>query len=291
VLVCAGSLLSCGPLEQQAVPISLGIRLGGTAQPRQLQQSIAQLQRLGTRRLQVELLIEPDSSGLPIISPPSLQEWARIKPLLRERQLLITLSFTGHTDAPQNLWGQWLHSRRGQWFAQYTAELVAFLREQKDLKLERVVVANHFDNISSYSYQPEWIQLITQVRATVAARVTYAANSLEANRFPAWAACDEIGINYVNTETDNQKVLAQERNAQIRSLAEKYQKPVYLAQANLIGPNKLSKLKNRLRFYKDQPLSGLCLNHIQPHTVLQDTTRLWQLDDATLQYLHHYMHP
>lgn len=277
------------------MPISFGIRLNGVLVRERLREDIARMRHYGSTGLQVELMVENDpETGMPLISPASLQEWRKIKPILKAEQLQLTLSFTSSPYGKQSITYLWHHSRRKQWFDAYHDSLVDFLQANKDLPLHRLVVGNHYSHIANYNYTPEWQRLLQRLRRATKARLAYAAPSRYAAQFPAWQYCDEIGVNYVNTETskenaaNDQKRRAQMDNADLRKLAEKYGKPVYLSHANLIGHSKLVKLKNRLRFYGEVPLAGICLNSIGPETVLTASDPLWLLDEETLTYLRGY---
>ncbi|MBX3101560.1 MAG: hypothetical protein KF690_03535 [Bacteroidetes bacterium] len=268
-LLLAGLLWQCGPIERQEVPVWLGLRLNRNSSPDTFRKDLAAIQALGGRGLAIELLVEPDSTGLPRLSPQSLQEWEVLVPILREKPLPLTLVFTHDQFHP--LFQQWDHSRRVPWFRQFGQVLIRFLEQiPQELAPERVVAGNRFDRIAHY--RVEWDSLFLRLRPHTRARLTYAAHLPEIERFHSWNHCDEIGVNYPDSDADNQKMLAQERNPQLAALAQRYGKPIFIANANLIGDQKLLKLKNRLRFYGDAQLSGLVLNNIFPQTVLTDTS-------------------
>lgn len=267
-LALLAMVVACGPIEQQQVPMWLGLRLNRTVDLATFSQDLAALQQYKAQGLSIELLVEPDSTGLPRLSPMSLQEWARVQPLLLRQPVPLTLVFTH--DQFQPLLARWDHRSRQPWFAQYRQQLLGFLHTlPKPLQPYRVVVANRFDRIAHY--RQEWDTLLLALRPHTKALLTYAAHLPEADRFHSWQHCDEVAVNYSDVDVDNQKALAQDRNPQLARLAQRYGKPIFIANANLIGDQKLLKLKNRLRFYGETPLSGLTLNNLFPQTVLTDT--------------------
>jgi hypothetical protein len=292
-LLCFLALASCGffacqPLERPNVPLLQGLRL--ELPPNDLSVCAQKLKNdFACRELSVELMVVADSStGLPKISRTSLVEVSRLFLGLQKYDFSYTIQLHHSNFRPLFIPDQKINT--DAWFAAYQKEIQEeLLPRLASAKVNRIALGTYFEPLESQT--KHWQALFRSVRQVSRIPLLYVASVERAGQIGFWQSCDEIGIFYQTSIEQNDKVYARKWNEKLSALARREQKPLFIAQANLIGENKLVQLENRLRFWdKNVNLKGLVINNIFPVPAVCDTNAYFGLanDNEILNYLKDY---
>lgn len=280
---------ACQPLERPNVPILQGLRL--EIPPNDLSVCAENLKNdFASRELSVELMVVADSgTGLPKISRTSLVEVSRLFLGLQKYDFSYTIQLHHSNFRPLFFPDQKFNTEA--WFSAYEKEIrEELLPRLASAKVNRLTLGTYFEPIESET--KHWQALFQSVRQVTKIPLLYVASVERAGKIRFWQSCDEIGIFYQTSIEQNDKVYAREWNEKLSALALKEKKPIFVAQANLIGENKLIQLENRLRFWdEDVVLKGLVVNNIFPIPAVCDTNTYFGLakDEAMLDYLKGYV--
>lgn len=290
ILACASlGLFACQPLERPHVPMLHGLRL--EIPPNNLSVCAEKLKNdFACRELSVELMVVADSgTGLPKISRTSLVEVSRLFLGLQRYDFSYTIQLHHSNFRPLFFPDQKIDAET--WFSAYEKEIrEELLPRLASAKVNRLSLGTYFEPLESET--KHWQALFQSVRQATKIPLLYVASVERAGKIRFWESCDEIGIFYQTSIEQNDKVYAREWNEKLSALARKEKKPLFVAQANLIGENKLIQLENRLRFWdQDVALKGLVVNNIFPIPAVCDTNTYFGLakDTEIVEFLKGYV--
>jgi hypothetical protein len=279
---------ACQPLERPNVPVLHGLRL--EMPPNNLSDCAEKLKNDFTaRELSVELMVVADSgTGLPKISRTSLVEVSRLILGLQRYGFSYTIQLHHSNFRPLFFPDQKINAET--WFTAYEKEIrEELLPRLASAKVNRLSLGTYYEPIESET--KHWQALFQSVRRVTKIPLLYVASVERAGQIRFWQSCDEIGIFYQTSIEQNDKVYARKWNEKLSALALKEKKPLFIAQANLIGENKQIQLENRLRFWDENvSLNGLVVNNIFPIPAVCDTNAYFGLgqDAELLEYLRDY---
>ena len=255
---------SCQSLERQNVPLSFGFRLEIQPNPLQIKTCVEEMKKdFSAKTLTLELMVVGDSAtGLPKISRTSLVEFSRLILGLQSYDFSFSILLHHSNFRPLFLENNKIDTL--QWFAEYEREIIEeLLPRLKGVKVNRLGLGTYYEPLESAT--ESWKKLFANVRKKTGIPLLYVSAVEQAEKIRFWQGCDEIGIFYQTSIEQNDKVYAQKWNAKLSALALREKKPLFIAQANLIGENKLIQLQNRLRFWDDDvSINGLVINNIFP---------------------------
>lgn len=281
----SSTIIGCGEINKKQAPLWAGIRLDTSIDTARLAKDLIAVDSLGIRDYAIELIVYTDTiTGFPKISRTSLTQLSRVLPIFRGRAL--TLVLTRVATRPIWIAGK---IRPTQWFERYCEELNELAQRTKSAYVWRVALGNDFQPLEQYAN--EWALLAQSNIFDKKVRLTYITNLDRVQSFGAWKAFDEIGIHYQTASDLSEKSFARRWNPIVSEVAYKLNKPVFIANANLIDKNKKTQLEYRLSFWQENvALSGVVLNSIFDRPALIDTVRYFGCaqDTALLNYIKAY---
>ncbi len=268
------TLAACTPYRpaiRTDIPLVWGLRWEADSRPDSAE--LAGLQALGARHLLIELGVAATTDGLPVLMLPDASAWQALGRCLADSGWRVSLAL--YTSPTRPLFRQPVSPDR--WLDHLGQELTERLLPQLEgLPLERLVLGLDWRPLEPYD-RP-WQRLTDRLRRELATRwnqpiaLTYGADARRLGRVSIWASFDEIGFIYPPQESRPPTELRRQHR-QADSLCAAWGKPLFVAQANLIGPRKAEQLETRLSFWSDSlPHRGLTLNTIYPRSIWRDST-------------------
>jgi hypothetical protein len=269
-------IAGCKPLEleRQGITIVWGMRLNEPADEVELSPNLAKLRELTTRQLLVELPLRADSSGLPTVGATLPSE---TRGLLGQFKAGIHLAFC--TTNEKELFPSDSLPETEAWFAALERAISTALKDLMGYRIERVVIAGEWGQFQSET--DNWKALLDHLRAQFP-DVPYSmggrTETLDASGLAALS--DELAIDYPPIAGDELKSPCRTENQAIAALAEKLNKPVFIFRANVMGPDPLPQIKNRLRFWPEGlKINGICMNTLYPKVPPRDPKTYYGMED------------
>ncbi len=278
---------ACAPpqLERPDVPIAWGMRLNAPEDAAEINPNLAKMRELVLRNLVLELPLVADTTGLPKAKVDAPRE---LGGLLSTYRVHLQLAFCNNNE--QELFPIGKPLDPGAWFAQLGREIKRNLDLLPLTPPDRVIVGGDLLQVANETER--WRELLDGLRTSypktsfsIGGRTTLLAQS------ELGALSDEITIDYLPMAGDELKAACRAENQRINALTSKYKKPLYIYRANIIGPDALLQVKNRLRFWPaEMKFNGLCINSLYAKIAARDDHTYYGLaDDAdVLAYLEEY---
>jgi hypothetical protein len=217
----------------------------------------------------IELLVQADTAtGLPKINRLSLVYLSRLLPLLQDGAIPYTLILTHDSAHPLFLNAP---PPAEFWFSQYRQELQQLCKERlSQHPPQNFILGSHFWAVEKEKNR--WNALIDSLKPYFKGRIGYATVPEAIPLIDFWEKLDLIGIHHPGAIRGEEKKFARKWHPIITQIALRHKKPLMLTQTNLIGPDKLLQLQNRLRFWGNNvAIEGITINNIAPQTALSDT--------------------
>jgi hypothetical protein len=259
-----------GPLEKEHIPVLWSARLGGgSADMQVLGKEFIAIRQNNIGAPAIELLVQADTAtGLPKINRLSLVYLSRLLPLLQGKDIPYTLILTHNFLHPLFLNAP---PPAELWFSQYLRELQQLCKERlQSYPPQNLVLGSHFWAVEKE--KKHWQGLIDSLKFYFSGKIGYATVPEAIPLIQFWEKLDFIGIHHPGGIRGEEKKFAQKWHPIITQIALRNQKPLMITQANLIGPDKLLQLQNRLRFWGNNvAFVGITINNIAPQTALSDT--------------------
>ena len=268
-----GLLAACSPYRPPTradIPLVWGLRWDADSRPDSA--DLAALHAIGARHLLIELPVASGPHGLPVLLMPDSTAWRGLRKQLTASPWRLSLALYASPTRP--LFTE--PAPPDRWLDHLGQELTNRLLPQlAGLPLDRLVVGIDWRPLEPYA-QP-WQRLTDRLRRELAARfpqpvaLTYGADARRLDRSSLWGSFDEIGLVYPPQESRSPTELRRQHR-QADSLCAAWGKPLFVVQANLIGPRKAEELEARLSFWSDSlPHRGLTLNTIYPRSTWADS--------------------
>lgn len=265
------------PEYRADVPLLWGMRWDDEAIPAQeVEADCRALRQIGADALMIEFLMAPDSAGLPRLLLPDSAEWPALRGPLESGGFRLSVSLNHGTrhplfthPAPPDLWLARLEQEISQ----------RLLPRLAGLPLERLCLGTDFRPLEPYAQ--DWGRTIGRLRAELATRfhqpvkLTYAAAAERLEKASFWSWCDEIGLIYPPRQ-ERQPSDLRRLHRLADSVCREHDRPLFVAQANLIGPDKTTQIEQRLSFWPDSLRhKGLTLNTLFHRSIWSDSSHYY----------------
>lgn len=276
ILVLAILVCGCRPLELErpGIPIVWGMRFNEPADEVELSPNLAKLRELTTRQLMIELPLRADSMGLPRVAVglPSTTTG-----LFRPFKAGFHLAFC--TTNERELFPTDSLPDPGDWFLTLEKEIVGVLANIHGYPIERVVIAGKWGKLQNET--EGWRAFLAHLRMQfpdIPFSIGGRPEVLDSSGLGALS--DELVIDYPPIAGDDLKAPCREVNQQIAALSQRLGKPIFIYRANVIGPDPLPQIKNRLRFWPEAvKINGICLNSLYAKVPPRDSKTYYGMED------------
>jgi hypothetical protein len=275
-LVIALLCMACesGKLERPDLEFVWGMRLNEPSDVSQISPNLAKLREIVMKDLMIELPLKADSLGLPIVAVNLPEDLGGLMGIYRNH---LHLAFCATNS--KELFPAGKPEDTDRWINQLEAEIVRNLLVIPNTKPDRVILGAEMTILKEDS--KAWTDMLLRLRKQFPGTLFSIAGRIEDLEQASFATLsDELAIDYVPMAGVELKAESRAENQRIAALAAKVGKPVFVYRLNIIGPDPLIQIQNRMRFWpKDLKISGLCLNSLYPKIAARDSNSYYGLAD------------